>query len=334
MKTDKLGKVEFNQTEPNNDLKIELSDGKSSRKQDEQGKRKRAKNVDQRKKKKKVRSDHGIKTVVVQQKDVKKERKTVKAEDTETETKTVVDIEHIKQEESVIMRLLKTSIVKYSDNLDQGEKEIIHIKSETDNYILKTEDLAVNENTMLGAGNSNNREIHKEVQDEIDVRGPIQHDNADLHSVNGKRGTHNISMKKREGIQNKVRSSRVKYSPEENEIIISAIETFGDNLDVSILAKQTGRKPGSIYSRVKKLKSGIKIGVRRQFSLLEDQVILDTVLPGLSGYTLKELPLHGGRETDRIAAGLVRLGKQLQKRWFTQLQPWIIQHFSETQKSL
>ena len=196
VKTDKLEKVEFNHSEPNNDLKIELSDGESSRKQDEQGKRKRAKNVDQRKKRKKVRRDHGIKTVFVQQKDVKKERKTLTAEYTETDTKTVGDIEHIKQEESVIMRLLKTSIVKYSDNLDQGEKEIIHLKSETDNYIIKTEDPAKNENTVLEAGNSNNREIHKEVPDGHHVRGPIQHDNADLDSVNGKRGTHNISMTK------------------------------------------------------------------------------------------------------------------------------------------
>lgn len=102
---EQLRKGEFNNNEPNIDLTIEPSDGKlsSSRKRTEKGK---SKSDEDQRRKKKVRRDHGVKTDAVQHEDIKKERKTWKAEYSDTET--VVDTEH----EELSSKVSKRNTVK------------------------------------------------------------------------------------------------------------------------------------------------------------------------------------------------------------------------------
>ena len=100
-----------------------------------------------------------------------------------------------------------------------------------------------------------------------------------------------------------------------NIYILDAMETFGENLNIGKLAKKlVNRCHGSVHAHIKVLKNGPRR--RSPFSLVEDQVILDTVLVGLASKTLKELSLRSDGETQAAASAIGRdRGDILAGRW-------------------
>eukprot|EP00092_Neocalanus_flemingeri_P021267 GFUD01023046.1.p1 GENE.GFUD01023046.1~~GFUD01023046.1.p1 ORF type:complete len:643 (+),score=159.62 GFUD01023046.1:102-2030(+) len=133
--------------------------------------------------------------------------------------------------------------------------------------------------------------------------------------------------------QNKVyrRQGKVKaFSPEEDEVLINAMATFGDKISVHILSKQLDRSRASIRDRIIKLKTGKRNKERRAFSLSEDIMIMDRVLENLPGHTLEEINLHNDGTSMEVATALSRKEVSPRNRWGNQLKPWILQHYSGT----
>ena len=114
--------------------------------------------------------------------------------------------------------------------------------------------------------------------------------------------TENKLSKKREGelkvkVARKARSTICRrknhgFTPGEDSIILNKMNDMGDELNMKELAKEIGRPLGSVITRVRKLKSGSSRMHRKQFTLAEDEVIMERVLAGLQESKLCELDLH------------------------------------------
>ena len=105
-----------------------------------------------------------------------------------------------------------------------------------------------------------------------------------------------------------------------------------DELNMQELAKEIGRPVASVFSRVRKLRSGTSRRHRKQFSMAEDEAIMEKVLPGLQNNKLCELVLHYDRSIEDLATALGRpsKGASLINRWTYSLQPWLMQHYAGT----
>ena len=69
-----------------------------------------------------------------------------------------------------------------------------------------------------------------------------------------------------------------KFTAEEDQVIIDAMEKCGDKVNFAQLGRDLGRKSVSIRDRIDKLKTG-KLGIERHtYTVEEDFVILDAVL--------------------------------------------------------
>ena len=111
------------------------------------------------------------------------------------------------------------------------------------------------------------------------------------------------------GVVRKVTSGGVmkKFSPEEDRVLLSALDRQGEGVSANLLAKQLGRFDASVRHRLTKLRTGSRTKGRQSYSLLEDRLILDMVLGHMEG----ELEDFEGRIPNQEWAGLVG---QLQSR--------------------
>ena len=111
------------------------------------------------------------------------------------------------------------------------------------------------------------------------------------------------------------------------------MEVMGDDLNVKEVAEELGRHVDSVRSRVKKLNSGCSGTDKKQFTLAEDEAILERILPSLQNHKLHKLSLlRDSKSLDDLAETLGRpnKGKSLALRWAFTLQPWIMQHYAGT----
>eukprot|EP00092_Neocalanus_flemingeri_P036692 GFUD01039947.1.p1 GENE.GFUD01039947.1~~GFUD01039947.1.p1 ORF type:complete len:618 (+),score=168.57 GFUD01039947.1:78-1931(+) len=129
--------------------------------------------------------------------------------------------------------------------------------------------------------------------------------------------------------QRKVGSKRTLFTPEEDLIVLEAIEKFGDKININKLAKQLNRGYTGIKRRIEKLKSKKLSTGRRGFTLIEDLTIMDAVLIQLPGRSLEMIDLSH-TEWNCIAASLDRDKSCLDQRWKYFLKPWLLQFFSGT----
>jgi len=122
------------------------------------------------------------------------------------------------------------------------------------------------------------------------------------------------------------------FTPREDEIIRNKLEELGDDLNIKELAEEIGRNSGSVFNRVNKLKTGEAGRKQQSFSLVEDEAIMEKVLPGLRENKLHELVLHIDNSLQDLATALGRPNKSdsIAKRWSYFLQPWIMQHYAGT----
>lgn len=127
----------------------------------------------------------------------------------------------------------------------------------------------------------------------------------------------------------KAGTSLRKFSPEEDEIILNAMEKFGDKINFAQLAEDLQRTEKSMRHEVRRLKAGKKKKKVQQFTLTEDLMILDAVLKNMGEESLEivNLTQDGWRE---FTAQTGRVEDSQRKRWDKKLRPWILQHFAGT----
>jgi len=124
-------------------------------------------------------------------------------------------------------------------------------------------------------------------------------------------------------------SKKRPFTPDEDDLIRTRIEEFGDNVKPGKLAKELCRNSGSVIRRIKVLKSGDMGRKYKLFSLLEDKKILEKVLPNLEEKNLKDIVLHESSIQD-LAKDLGRSTASVSNRWTYTLQPWIMRHRAGT----
>jgi len=117
------------------------------------------------------------------------------------------------------------------------------------------------------------------------------------------------------------------FTIEEDDRILDAIKTYGEEINVPKLARELGRPHGSVYQRIKKLKNGESSRkLKRLFSLEEDLMVMDRSLSNLDG-KLKDLVFHSQHPTmQELSASLARDAHNIKQRWESILLPWILQY--------
>eukprot|EP00092_Neocalanus_flemingeri_P024642 GFUD01026727.1.p1 GENE.GFUD01026727.1~~GFUD01026727.1.p1 ORF type:complete len:589 (+),score=147.44 GFUD01026727.1:79-1845(+) len=129
--------------------------------------------------------------------------------------------------------------------------------------------------------------------------------------------------------QRKVGTKRKRFTAEEDQIVLKSIKEFGDKINITKLAKQLNRRSDVIIRRIKKLNSKIVSRDRRDFTLMEDLVIMDAVLVQLPEKPLEMIDLSYA-EWNCIGAPQSRDKSCLDARWKLYLKPWLLQFFSGT----
>merc|ERR1712098_870604 len=127
-------------------------------------------------------------------------------------------------------------------------------------------------------------------------------------------------------------NSKLQFTEEEDKLILDAVKKYGDHINPSKLAKQLGRSSTSVYTRIKKLKTGERSRKqKRLFSLEEDLLILDRVFPHLHKKLLKDLQFNFTDVTiQELATLLSRDAINVNVRWASVLHSWILQYSSGT----
>eukprot|EP00092_Neocalanus_flemingeri_P022852 GFUD01024778.1.p1 GENE.GFUD01024778.1~~GFUD01024778.1.p1 ORF type:complete len:533 (+),score=172.96 GFUD01024778.1:48-1646(+) len=119
-----------------------------------------------------------------------------------------------------------------------------------------------------------------------------------------------------------------RFSPEEDRILLQAVDTFGNKIIISKLANELNRSSRAVSARLEMLKSGKKEA--RGYTLTEDLVIMDAVMEHLPGEAVEILDLPSFGDWRQIGDQLERRQTHVRNRWEYYLKPWILQHFSGT----
>jgi hypothetical protein len=175
--------------------------------------------------------------------------------------------------------------------------------------------------TLCIVKNGNNKDSIK-VDDNLDYKSKIKSDIL-------QRG-HKRECSKKHKTKRKSGFSSKRFSPEEDQIILDAIEEFGDEIDIAQIAEDLQRTVSSIGQEVRKLKAGKeKKKLVKKYTLSEDLVILDAVLENLGEDSLKLVNLTQSAWRE-IGAQIGKEAESLRTRWDVKIRPWILQHFAGT----
>ena len=123
-----------------------------------------------------------------------------------------------------------------------------------------------------------------------------------------------------------------KFTNEENERIEEALK---NNEDYRHVAKDLCRDPRTVQTRMLNMKcnprqqqeQGKK---KREYSLEEDLLILEKVIPRLINQTLSSTGFISQSDAMELATELQRNFKCVIKRWEAHLQCWLLQHYTGT----
>ena len=133
--------------------------------------------------------------------------------------------------------------------------------------------------------------------------------------------------KKMDNLRVSARSKKGRFSSEEIERIRQAVV---QNENYITVAKELGRAPSIVRNKMLKIQNTRNLQRARKFSLEEDFVILDAIIPHLRTKNLSS----GGFLT---LSSLMKLGEQFERshesvsrRWSATLQPCLIQHYCGT----
>jgi len=266
----------------------------------------------------------------------------IKTEYTEMESDTLVKKEEedestspkLANSESYIVKLLRANMVKYSaeNNTSSSSKEVElkDTKVKTEQNTRKT---AFNKIKIESSAATNMKKEYSEVDMEIGMIDRKTENKVHLFKAKG-------SIKESEGDKSSNQKHKYfrkrmtgkgvrKFTPEEDKILLSAMEKYGDETDSKQIAKDLERDPASIRARIVKLKTGKSWREHHLFTLAEDIVILDAVLKHLNDQSLKMLNLPSS-DWEEVAELLDRRKECARIRWWNLLKPWLLQHYSGT----
>jgi len=256
---------------------------------------------------------------------IKIETNNIKVEYIETETiphNVILEADTIKEEKCKIKGGLKRKLYETETDTGGKKKKIAHF---TSNYgvqrIKQTtyqKEIKAKTEPMVGhddmkhsvTGVKIDAQINQSRESKLQVKATEKHE---------------ISSK----VHKKTNFKRKFFSPEEDEILQHAIDT--DDINCKDLAEQLGRTGGSIDTRIRRLKCGGRKFARRDYSLVEDLLIMDRMLKRLPGKRLEDLEMLVDSTTPEF---LTSLGRTMisgpMYRWGVQLKPWILQHYAGT----
>jgi len=212
---------------------------------------------------------------------------------------------------AMIMKILKKSVLKIGKLSNGKEKKKCNMKT------VRKDALAVKTETVK----SENMDCYTNEKLQLDKNADARWREGNSEgNGNGKKII--ISRKRQRNRQ---------FTKGEDDQILDAIETYGDNVNIVKLTEKLGRPYGSVASRIRKLKMGERSRkLKKMFSLQEDQMILDKVLPNLDG-KLKDLVFpYNHQAMQELATSLDRNAININNRWATLLQPWILQYHHGT----
>ena len=120
-----------------------------------------------------------------------------------------------------------------------------------------------------------------------------------------------------------------KFTVVENERIRLAMENNDSYVSV---AKELNRDPRTVYHRMLSLRSNPnpKQGESRGFTLEEDLLILDKVMPCLKYQKLSSKGFFSSKDVMVLATEFQRIGGSVLDRWELTLQPMLLQHYTGT----
>ena len=126
------------------------------------------------------------------------------------------------------------------------------------------------------------------------------------------------------------------YTSHEDEGILAAIneaEDRGQVVNYTALAVKLNRKHGSVHRRVMTLKGngGVK-EKRRFFTLVQDQVVLETlIIPRLRSKKLHNVILKmNDSDVSKLSKQWNKTPVAIMNHWMNSLQPMLLQHYSGT----
>lgn len=165
------------------------------------------------------------------------------------------------------------------------------------------------------------------------LKDPIEDSIKKKNQFNNNRNQkHNVDKLKRNEKRNKHRPAgnvSKKFTPEEDQVLMAAIEKSEGKLDINQLARDLCRNKSSIMQRIEKLKKGgARRVVRTHYTFEEDIHILDVVLKYLKEQSLESLSLSTSDWKE--IEGQIGRGRQIINRWDLALKPWILQHYAGT----
>ena len=118
-----------------------------------------------------------------------------------------------------------------------------------------------------------------------------------------------------------------KLTVEEIGRIKQALE---QNQDYKIVAKELNRRPNTVKVKMLVMKSNPNPQKARRFSLEEDQVILEMVIPRLKTQELSSSGFLSQTDLVKLATEFHRNYDSVKLRWVEQMQPWLLQHYAGT----
>ena len=132
-------------------------------------------------------------------------------------------------------------------------------------------------------------------------------------------------MNKKTGITPK------KFTPQEDRVINAAVEEAGGGpIDIVSIAKKLNRHRDSVNTRIKTLKRTGGIIKKTNFSLVEDIILLESlIIPRLATEKLSKIVLQKRHYAD-LSMQLGKSDLAVGQRWTTSLQPWLLQHYAGT----
>ena len=136
---------------------------------------------------------------------------------------------------------------------------------------------------------------------------------------------------KGKAVNTKTGTIQKRFTRLEDEVLKAAIEEAGEKkVDFGALAKRLNRYKNSITERIETLKRNGGITKKMPFSLVEDTMILETlVIPRVGREKLSEIVLQKHHHAD-LTKQLGKSSIAVAQRWNFSLQPWLLQHYSGT----
>ena len=120
-----------------------------------------------------------------------------------------------------------------------------------------------------------------------------------------------------------------RFSPDEDEVLLNAMQTQTGDVKFVEIAKKMGRNRSSVKTRFLKLKStGSSKKTHRSFHFEEDCVLIDAAIQDLR--IRKSLETTNIPDVEHVAASFNREVLTTRYRWENQLRHWLLRYYNKT----